>query len=113
MNNIEQIWWFENQYGKTNVAINNKQITINHKGLTTFSLKKNRNNIILVTNIKNVVLKPPTFWQCGYLYIVLKNESFVTNDKEILLKDTCIALKRKSELLEARIIKSIINNLII
>lgn len=40
MNNIEQTWWFKNQYGKTNVAINNKQITINQKDLTTFSLKK-------------------------------------------------------------------------
>lgn len=113
MNIIEKTWWFENQYGKTYIAINEKQITINHKGLATFSLKKNRDNIILVNNIKTLILKPPTFWQCGYLYIVLKNEPLVTFDEQILLKDTCIALKRKSELLEATIIKSIIDNLIV
>lgn len=113
MANNEQTWWFENQYGKTYVAINEQEIAINHKGLTTFSLKKNRDNIILVNNIKTVILKAPTFWQYGYLYIVLKNEPLVTCDKQILLKDTCIALKRKSELLEAIIIKSIIDNLLI
>ncbi|WP_342277118.1 hypothetical protein [Spiroplasma endosymbiont of Nebria brevicollis] len=53
MNNNEKTWWFENQYGKTYITINDQQITMNHKGLTTFSLKK---SVIILFLL--VILKP-------------------------------------------------------
>ncbi|WP_338962903.1 MULTISPECIES: hypothetical protein [unclassified Spiroplasma] len=112
MNNKKN-WWFENQYSRSTITIDDKKITIYHKGLTTFSLKKQTKNTIMINNINYLVLRKPTFWQCGYLYFVLKNEIEKTNNQEILLSNLCIAFKRKNEFKEAEEIKSIIDNLII
>lgn len=111
MNNKKN-WWFENQYSRSTITIDDKKITIYHKGLTAFSLKRQTKNIIII-NINYLVLRKPTFWQCGYLYFVLKNEIEKTNNQEILLSNLCIAFKRKNEFKEAEEIKSIIDNLII
>jgi len=110
MNNDWQSWWFENQYGKSVIAINCDHIIISFHGISAFSLKKQRDNNFTISNIKKVIIKKPIFWQVGYLYLVLKNEKELTAADQILLTNTCLPIKRNSEWKQVQAIKIIIDN---
>lgn len=110
--NHHKKWWFINQYGHSWLTIDEQTITIHHQPLTTMSLKKATTNIVLLANISSFIVKKPSFWKCGYLYVVLKTEIAKTTDQAILLSNLCIAIKRKSEFQEAQIIQDLIEKLI-
>ncbi|AHF58297.1 hypothetical protein [Spiroplasma eriocheiris] len=101
-------WWFESEYGKAFVNIEDDTLVIKNRGVVTFGLHKKRDVKIKISYIKEIIIQKPKLFQSGYLYFVLTDEIPETEQTKIVLLNNSVNIKWKDELVYAGEIKAAI-----